>query len=129
MRVILIHQSRGLTRTFVIKGWLQGLLSLCLLAAPVALGCLGYQLSIQHNEQAYAQQSQVKGEAAALEELALLKIGAQAPDVWPPDLPPSIWQLPKLRHPGLRAGAIPALPGYRHGRVIDPATYQHHRLG
>lgn len=47
MKVILVHQRHGLTRTYVITGWLKGLLSLCLLVAPVALTYLGYQLSVQ----------------------------------------------------------------------------------
>ena len=47
MKVILVNERLGHTRTYVIKGWLKGVLSLCLLGAPVALGYLGYQLSLQ----------------------------------------------------------------------------------
>lgn len=46
MKLILINQRYGNSRTIVIKGWLKGLLSLCLLGAPVALGYLGYHLAV-----------------------------------------------------------------------------------
>jgi len=42
MKVILVDQRHGHTRTIVLKGWLKGLLSLCILGAPVAFGYLGY---------------------------------------------------------------------------------------
>lgn len=45
MKLVLVNQRYGHSRTIVIKGWLKGLLSLCLLGAPVALG-LGYQLAL-----------------------------------------------------------------------------------
>lgn len=46
MKLILVNQRYGNSRTIVIKGWLKGLLSLCLLGAPVALGYLGYHLAV-----------------------------------------------------------------------------------
>jgi len=50
MKVILVDQRHGHTKTIVLKGWLKGLLSLCLLGAPVALGYFGYELAVsQHN--------------------------------------------------------------------------------
>ena len=49
MKVILIDQRHGHTKTIVLKGWLKGLLSLCLLGAPVALGYFGYQLAVSQN--------------------------------------------------------------------------------
>ena len=45
MKLVLVNQRYGHSRTIVIKGWLKGLLSLCLLGAPVALG-MGYQLAL-----------------------------------------------------------------------------------
>src|SRR5690554_1526633 len=45
MKLVLVNQRYRHSRTIVIKGWLKGLLSLCLLGAPVALG-LGYQLAL-----------------------------------------------------------------------------------
>ncbi|MEC7997472.1 MAG: M23 family metallopeptidase [Pseudomonadota bacterium] len=46
MKLILVNQRHGHTRTVILKGWMKGLLSICLLGAPVALGYLGYQLAI-----------------------------------------------------------------------------------
>lgn len=46
MKLILVNQRHGHTRTIVIRGWMKGLLSLCLLGAPVALGYLGYELAL-----------------------------------------------------------------------------------
>ena len=53
MKVIFVDQRHGHTRTVVLKGWLKGLLSLCILGAPVALGYLGYQVAISGNGQQY----------------------------------------------------------------------------
>jgi len=53
MKVILVDQRHGHTRTIVLKGWLKGLLSLCILGAPVAFGYLGYQVSVAGNSQQY----------------------------------------------------------------------------
>ncbi|MCY4265929.1 MAG: M23 family metallopeptidase, partial [Gammaproteobacteria bacterium] len=49
MKIIFVDQRHGNTRTLVLKGWVKGLLSLCLLGAPVALGYCGYLLAISHN--------------------------------------------------------------------------------
>jgi hypothetical protein len=46
MKLILVNQRYGHTRTIVIRGWMKGLLSLCLLGAPLALACLGYELAL-----------------------------------------------------------------------------------
>ena len=54
MKVILVDQRHGHTRTIVLKGWLKGLLSVCILGAPVALGYLGYQVAVSHDPQGYA---------------------------------------------------------------------------
>lgn len=50
MKVILVDQRHGHTRTIVLKGWLKGLLSICLLGAPVALGYFGYQLAVSQGD-------------------------------------------------------------------------------
>ena len=57
MKVILVNERYGNTRTVVLKGWLKGLLSVCLLGAPVALGYLGYQLALSQAGQSYSQES------------------------------------------------------------------------
>ena len=45
MKLTLVNKRDGKSSTFVIKGWLRGLLSLCLLGAPVAFGCFGFQVA------------------------------------------------------------------------------------
>ena len=49
MKVILIDQHHGRTKTVIFLGWLKAVLSLCFLGAPFALGYFGFQLSISHN--------------------------------------------------------------------------------
>lgn len=49
MKVILVDQRHGHTKTIVLKGWLKGLLSLCLIGTPVALGYFGYQLAVSQD--------------------------------------------------------------------------------
>ncbi len=79
MKVILVNERYGHTRTIVLKGWLKGLLSVCLLGAPVALGYLGYQLAVSQDNQAYSQETaqtwhrQLRDQA---ESLALVKRNA-----------------------------------------------------
>lgn len=53
MKLILVDQRHGHTKTIVLKGWLKGLLSLILLVAPVALGYFGYQLAVSQNERIF----------------------------------------------------------------------------
>jgi len=48
MKLILVDQQHGHTKTIVLKGWMKGFLSLCLLGAPVALGYVGFQLAATH---------------------------------------------------------------------------------
>jgi murein DD-endopeptidase MepM/ murein hydrolase activator NlpD len=57
MKVILVDQRHGHTRTIVLKGWLKGVLSLCLLGAPVALGYFGYQLAVSENSRLFTEES------------------------------------------------------------------------
>lgn len=57
MKVILVDQRHGHTRTLVLSGWLKGLLSVCILGAPVAFGYFGYQLAVSHEPQEYALES------------------------------------------------------------------------
>jgi len=75
MKLILVDQRHGHTRTIVLKGWLKGLLSLCLLGAPVALGYFGYQLAISQNaeiftkETAQSWEQQIKVQAEQLADI------------------------------------------------------------
>ena len=57
MKLILVDQRHGHTRTIVLKGWLKGLLSICLLGAPVALGYFGYQLAISQNAEIFTEET------------------------------------------------------------------------
>lgn len=57
MKVILVDQRHGHTRTIVLKGWLKGLLSVCILGAPVALGYLGYQVAVSQDSREYSLES------------------------------------------------------------------------
>lgn len=57
MKLILVDQRHGHTRTIVLKGWLKGLLSLCLLGAPVALGYFGYQFAVSQNTRIFTEAS------------------------------------------------------------------------
>lgn len=54
MKLILVDQCHGQTRTIVLKGWLKGLLSICILGAPVAFACLGYQFAVSQDPQEYS---------------------------------------------------------------------------
>lgn len=57
MKIILVDQRHGHTRTIVLKGWAKGLLSVFLLGAPAALGYFGYELSVARNPQVYNEQA------------------------------------------------------------------------
>lgn len=57
MKLILVDQRHGQTRTIVLKGWLKGLLSICILGAPVAFGYLGYQFAVSQDPLEYSQET------------------------------------------------------------------------
>jgi murein DD-endopeptidase MepM/ murein hydrolase activator NlpD len=57
MKVILVDQRHGHTKTLVLKGWLKGLLSLCLLGTPVALGYFGYQFAVSQNSGIFTEET------------------------------------------------------------------------
>jgi len=57
MKVILVDQRHGHTKTIVLKGWLKGLLSVCLLGAPVALGYFGYQVAVAQDSQVITEET------------------------------------------------------------------------
>jgi len=50
MKLLLIDQRHGQSRSLELKGWLRALLSLCLLGTPVGLGYFGYQLAAGQND-------------------------------------------------------------------------------
>ena len=75
MKVILIDQHHGRTKTVILRGWLKGVLSFCILGAPFALGYFGFQLSISHNgdyvspESAQKWDRQLKNQELSLAEI------------------------------------------------------------
>jgi murein DD-endopeptidase MepM/ murein hydrolase activator NlpD len=62
MKIILVDQRHGNSRTIILKGWAKGLLSICLLGAPVALGFFGYELAVSRNPQVYNEQTAINWE-------------------------------------------------------------------
>lgn len=57
MKLILVDQRHGHTKTIVLKGWVKGLLSSLLLGAPVALGYFGYQLAISQDSVIFTEET------------------------------------------------------------------------
>ena len=57
MKLILVDQRHGQTRTIVLKGWLKGLLSICILGAPVAFGYVGYQFAVSQDPHEYSHET------------------------------------------------------------------------
>lgn len=57
MKLILVDQRHGQTRTIVLKGWLKGLLSICILGAPVAFGYVGYQFAVSQDPLEYSHET------------------------------------------------------------------------
>jgi murein DD-endopeptidase MepM/ murein hydrolase activator NlpD len=58
MKIIIVDQKHGDTKSLVIKGWMRVLFTFCFLGMPVVLGYYGYQLSAGKNAEIYS------GEAA-----------------------------------------------------------------
>lgn len=52
MKIILVNQQHGHSRTIILKGWVKGLLSLCLVGAPVAFGVFGYEFAVSRTPHA-----------------------------------------------------------------------------
>lgn len=75
MKLILVDQHHGHTRTIVLKGWLKGLLTICMLGAPVAFGYLGYQFAVSQDPHEYSLETtqswdeELAGQADALARL------------------------------------------------------------
>jgi murein DD-endopeptidase MepM/ murein hydrolase activator NlpD len=53
MKIIIVDQKHGETRSFVLKGWARVVLSVCLLGIPVILGYYGYHFSSLRNADFY----------------------------------------------------------------------------
>jgi hypothetical protein len=152
MKLILVNQRYGHTRTIVIRGWMKGLLSLCLLGAPVALGYLGYELALadaggsslvinkspvaadefisgKHTEQ-QALPSPGSVQTAQLELDDAATTGTESEHfndsrVYVPSHGSPVF----VTHVGPSADISPShCAPFQHGRVIDPASYLHQTL-
>lgn len=80
MKLILVDQHHGHSKTIVLKGWLKGLLSLCLLGTPVALGYFGYQLAVSQESRVFSEETAGNWERQLKlqsEQLADIKQGAE----------------------------------------------------
>ncbi|MEX1196673.1 MAG: hypothetical protein WEB57_02270 [Pseudohongiellaceae bacterium] len=142
MKVILVNERLGHTRTYVIKGWLKGVLSLCLLGAPVALGYLGYQLSLQQTGpgQAAPYDAAVHHSLRGAPGPAELQLSDRDAVVPVPVAPRSAgdWSsgladsrmIPvaalklSTAAPAAHYPVQPARHLFRNGRSVDPASYQ-----
>tara|TARA_R110000772_G_scaffold87772_8_gene182730 strand:+ start:2908 stop:3846 length:939 start_codon:yes stop_codon:yes gene_type:complete len=58
MKIIIVDQKHGETRSLVLKGWMRVLVTFCFLGMPVLLGYYGYQFNASRSNDLYA------GEAA-----------------------------------------------------------------
>lgn len=134
MKLTLVNKRDGKSSTFVIKGWLRGLLSLCLLGAPVAFGCFGYQLAWSDSPAAQIA-GRISGTqdgshtANSLSELAEIAIQHTVEETdtkllyGVAQLSLALPAVITSRHQGrLAAITLPYGP-YKNGRIIDPATY------
>jgi hypothetical protein len=147
MKVILVNQRCGHTRTIVLKGWLKGLLSVCLLGAPFAMGYLGFQLAVSQDKQSYSQETapqswhrQLLDQAESLVQIkrtAMEALTIRPRDkgyAGPYDLTERLFADNGSvgRTQSVAAGSISQITTphddfevFKHGRVIDPATYIH----
>ena len=79
MKVILVDQHHGHTKTVILRGWLKGILSFCFLGAPFAIGYFGFQLSISQNEDYVRSESAQKWDRELKDqELSLKEIKAES---------------------------------------------------
>ena len=75
MKLIFVDQHHGQTKTIVLKGWLKGVLSVCLIVAPASLIYLGYQVSSSDEESVFSEKSaqnwerELKNQTNQLEEI------------------------------------------------------------
>lgn len=134
MKLTLVNKRDGKSSTFVIKGWLRGLLSLCLLGAPVAFGCFGYQVAWSdspaaqiadrvssphvgsHREDSLADLAEITIYQNTAEPETIRRFGATS-------RPESLVKTLSYQHTIRLATASSPSGLYKHGRIIDPATY------
>ena len=61
MKLIFVDEHDGQTKTIVLRGWLKGVLSVCLIVAPASFGYLGYQLSSSDEESVFSEKARKIG--------------------------------------------------------------------
>lgn len=134
MKLTLVNKRDGKSSTFVIKGWLRGLLSLCLLGAPVAFGCFGYQVAWSDSPAAQMADRvsgvHVGGHLADmspnLADIALVQLSVETEtERRYGSAAGSQSRIKRLSHQHrVRLAVANTSPGvYKFGRTIDPATY------
>jgi murein DD-endopeptidase MepM/ murein hydrolase activator NlpD len=57
MKIIIVDQKHGETRSLVLKGWMRVLLTFCFLGMPVLLGYYGYQFSVSRSADLYTDEA------------------------------------------------------------------------
>tara|TARA_R110002110_G_scaffold95455_1_gene246822 strand:- start:405165 stop:406103 length:939 start_codon:yes stop_codon:yes gene_type:complete len=57
MKIIIVDQKHGDTKSLVLKGWMRVLFTFCFLGIPVALGYYGYQLAAGKNADIYSDEA------------------------------------------------------------------------
>jgi len=57
MKIIIVNEKHGDTRSLVLKGWARVALSICLLGVPVVLGYYGFHVSATRNGDYYKDQA------------------------------------------------------------------------
>ena len=154
MKLILVDQRHAPTKTIGFNRWLKGLISVCLLGAPVTLGYISYQLASFQNARLFTEETaqnwdpQIK---LQIEELAELKEDSErqlealtlrlAKLVRLDRVGQQITTLAKLDNDefdfsrsvrvalvestSISTGPHVHFEVYKNGRVVDPATYIH----
>lgn len=143
MKLILVNQRYGHTRTIVIRGWMKGLLSLCLLGAPLALAYLGYELALADsspNTVVSQNASVAEGDTQAWRDSTCadcmdyvlfddaVEQAANHPcfnDNGPANLLVSQYELAESASTHVSLPSPIPLAVYPHGRPVDPARYAH----
>jgi len=134
MKLTLVNKRDGKSSTFVIKGWLRGLLSLCLLGAPVAFGCFGYQVAWSDSPAAQIADrvssphvgSHLADNLADLAEITLYQNTVEPESIrcfGTTSRSGSLVKTLSYQHSIRLATAGSPSRLYKHGRIIDPATY------
>ena len=64
MKIIIVDQKHGDTRSLVLKDWMRFLLTICFFGMPVLLGYYGYQFSASRSTDIYTDEAAHRDDAA-----------------------------------------------------------------